>query len=486
MNGAIRKLAAVLLGGMMLLILGATFVQAVVGPRYRDDPRNARVILSLSGKERGLIVTADGVTVAQSVRDPEDPRRYFRQYPYGELYAHAVGYSSLLFGDEGIEAAFQNDLRSKRDLTISDLLTALLGRDLRARSIQVTLDHELQRAADVALGERSGAVVAIDPRTGAVLALVSHPSFDPNTLLGTGAAPVRARLTADPRQPLLDRAARQSYPPGSTFKVVTAAAALEEGLAGAGTTFPNPEALQLPGSSSTIRNFDLGPCGPAEEVSLEEAFRRSCNTIFAMLAMQVGAEALWRRAEAFGFNSDLPLETSVLPSVFPRPSTFGDDLPAVAQSGIGHRDVQATVFQMALVAAAVANDGLTMSPHLVSTVVDADGRPVGVVEPTVLSRAVSPGTSLVLVDMMEQVVTSGTGQMAQVPGVRVAGKTGTAGTGGGPPDVWFVGFAPVDGPTIAIAVLVEAGGDAGENATGGRVAAPIAGEILASWFERNS
>ncbi|HEY5578318.1 MAG TPA: penicillin-binding protein 2 [Acidimicrobiia bacterium] len=478
MNGPIRRLATVTFVAMIVLVLGATYVQAVAGPRYRNDSRNARVLLAVSGKERGTIVTSDGEVVAQSVADTEDPRRYFREYPHGGLYAHAVGFSSLLFGDEGIEAAYASDLLSKRDLTISDLITALLGRDLQARSIQLTLDHSLQLVADEVLGSNRGAVVALDPSTGAVLALVSHPSFDVNDIVGPGAAVLRETLLDDPSQPLLNRATRQSYAPGSSFKVVTAAAALDDGLAGKATEFPDPVELELPGSTATIRNADSEACHDGVSVTLQEAFRRSCNTTFGMLAMEIGGERLFNRATAFGFNGSLPLETGVLNSFFP--PDLGNDLPAIAQSGIGHRDVQATVLQMALVAAAVANRGEVMAPHMVATLVDAEGNVLEQAEPSVYRRAISPGTSLVLTGLMEEVVTSGTGTRAQVPGIRVAGKTGTAASGTGPVNVWFIGFAPVEKPTLAIAVLVE---DAGEGASGGAVAAPMAAEIMKAWFE---
>ena len=481
MNTPIRRLTAVSLITLLLLALGATYVQAIAGPRYRDDPRNFRVLLALSGKERGLIVTSDGVTVAESVADAEDPRSYLRLYPHGELYAHAVGFSSLLFGDQGIEAALVDDLRSKRDLTISDLITALLGRDLRARSVQLTLDHRLQLAASDALGAQRGAIVAVDPTTGAVLAFVSHPSFDVNSIVGADGADAYQELNTDPAQPFMNRASRQSYAPGSTFKVITLASAMEGGLVGPTTVFPDPPVLRLPGSTATIRNSDLAACADGETVRLHVAFRLSCNTTFGQLAMDVGGDALADQASAFGFNSQLPIEVGALTSVFP--TDLGEDLPAVAQSGIGRRDVQATVLQMAMTAAAVANEGLMMKPHLVARIIDADGSVVSETQPEIMRRAISPGTALLLSDLMEEVVTLGTGKRGQVPGVRVAGKTGTSATESGPRDVWFIALAPVEDPTIAIAVLVE---EAGESASGGSVAAPIASEVLKSWFEGNN
>jgi peptidoglycan glycosyltransferase len=485
MNQPLRRLAAVLFVAFALLILDVTYLQVIAGPRYRDDDRNPRVVASRIGKERGLILSADQRVLAESIIDPVNPQRYERLYPEGELYAHLVGFSSLNFGDDGLELIYADDLRSKRDLTVSDLLSALLGGDLRPKSIQLTIDHGLQQVAYDALGDQRGSVVAMRPATGEVLAMVSRPSFDPNLFLGTGAVSAREELLADPDEPLANRSINRTYPPGSTFKVIVAGAAIETGIAGPDTVFPDPVELTLPGTVEVIRNFDRQVCADGAEVSLQTAFRRSCNTVFGALGLQLGAGELGLQAEAFGFNQETPLEIPVLGSVFPSPAAFENDLPALAQSAIGQRDVRSTPFQMALVAAAVANDGVIMRPNLVSRMFDADGEILEQTDPEILLRAVSPSTSSILSDLMERVVASGTGTRATVPNVRVAGKTGTAETGVGPPHVWFIGFAPVDQPTIALAVLVESGGEAGENATGGSVAAPIAQEILSYWVQDN-
>ena len=485
MNQPLRRLAAALFVAFALLILDVTYLQVVAGPRYRDDDRNPRVVASRTGKERGLILTADQQILAQSIADPDNPQRFSRSYPEGELYAHLVGFSSLNFGDDGLELVYADDLRSKRDLTVSDLLSALLGGDLRPKSIQLTIDHGLQQVAYSALGNQRGSVVAIRPDTGEVLAMVSRPSFDPNRFLGSEALAVRESLLADRDEPLASRSTNRTYPPGSAFKVVVAAAAIESGTAGPDTLFPDPIALELPGTIEVIRNYDRDVCADGGEVSFQTAFRRSCNTVFGALGLQLGAETLGLQAEAFGFNQDTPFEIPVINSVFPDPAEFVDDLPALAQSAIGQRDVRATPLQMALVASAIANDGITMEPMLVSRVFDVDGQVLSETEPELLQRSISPSTAAIISDLMERVVASGTGTRATVPNVRVAGKTGTAESGVGPPHVWFIGFAPVEQPTIALAVLVESGGEAGENATGGSVAAPIAQEILAYWVQEN-
>jgi penicillin-binding protein A len=477
MNGPIRRVAAFLFVAFALLVLNVTYIQAIDTARYRDNPLNPRVAASLTGKERGLIVTSDGTVLARSIPDPTDPSRFTREYPQGPAYAQVVGYSSLLFGDEGLERVYADELRSRRDLTLSDVIDALMGRDLRPKSLELTLDSGLQQAAFEALEDREGAVVAIDPSTGAVLAMVSTPSYDPEVMLGPDATELRAALLDDPDEPLANRAIERTYPPGSTFKVLVAASAAENGIAGPNTVFDDPSEFPLPGTTSIIHNYEAGPCKDGTTVTLDYAFRNSCNTIFAMLGLQIGAQALYDTAFSFGFDQPAQFQLPTQQSFFPEPTIDG---PALAQSAIGQRDVRATPLEMAVVAAAVGNGGLMMQPFLVSRVVDATGSTLSETNPELQDRAVSSATATLVAQMMEGVVASGTGTRATVPNVRVAGKTGTAETGNGSPDVWFIGFAPVDNPTIALAVMIQ---DAGESATGGSVAAPVAGELLNYWLQ---
>ncbi|MGB8360771.1 MAG: penicillin-binding transpeptidase domain-containing protein, partial [Acidimicrobiia bacterium] len=240
MNGPIRKVAIGIFACMAMLLAGVTWYQVVQAETLREDPLNPRPALSERGKERGLIVTIDGTVVARSAPEPGDERSYMREYPMGASFAHLVGYSSFLIGNSGLEAAYSSELRSRRDLTISDLVAAILGRDLRPQSIEITADPRLQQAALAALGDNRGAVVALDPQTGAILAAVSSPSFDPNLLLGDDAPAVWDTLLNDPAEPTRDRGTRELYAPGSTFKTVVAAAALDTGTAGPGTTFDDP------------------------------------------------------------------------------------------------------------------------------------------------------------------------------------------------------------------------------------------------------
>ncbi|MGH8873824.1 MAG: peptidoglycan D,D-transpeptidase FtsI family protein [Acidimicrobiia bacterium] len=483
MNGPTRRLAMALYAGFGMLLASLTYIQVFNADAYRSDPRNQRAAISQIGKERGVIITTDGTVLARSEADPADPQVFVRRYPGGPTFAHVIGYASRLFGDEGLEAAYADVLRSRRDLTISDLLAAFLGRDLRPRSLQITLDPGLQEEAFGAMSGQAGSVVALDPRTGAILALVSSPSFQPEPLLGVDAGEARQELLEEPGNPLLDRATRESYPPGSTFKVLVAAAALESGVATPETTFPDTAEFQLPQSTAVIRNFDDGTCAGGGEVTMAVGFIRSCNTVFADLTVRVGAEPIGMVAEGMGFNREISFPWQVLESVFPAGGLTADPA-ALAQSGIGQRDVQVTPLQMAMAAGAVANDGLVMTPYLVRLVFDADGQTIEETEPQLLDRAMSPATARVVAQLMEQVVTEGTGTRAAVRGVRVAGKTGTAEQPDGQPHAWFIGFAPVDNPTIAVAVVVEGGGEAGETATGGGVAAPIAQRLLALWLER--
>jgi penicillin-binding protein A len=486
MNPAIRRLALLIFLAFAMLVAATTYQQLIAGPDYRDDPRNLRVATARLGRERGTIITSDGTIVAESVQDANDPTVFQRSYPNGELYAHVIGYDSLLFGTTGLEASRGGDLASERDATISGVLSALFGDDLRPKGLRLTIDNSLQQIASAALGEQRGAVIAIDPATGAVLALVSKPSFDPNTLIGPGAAAAGQALDADPTTPLLNRATSQSYAPGSVFKIVTLSAALQNGVANPSTSFSDPAALDLPGSSAVIRNFSRNRCTSGDSVSLEDAFIRSCNTTFAQLGMDVGADLLVGQAEDFGFNQDIPFELQTLTSAIPQASTFDFNEAALAQTAIGQRDVQTTPLQMLLATAAIANGGDIMVPYVVDEVFTAEADVVSSAEPRVWREAVGRATADTIAALMERVVTSGTGRRAAVPNIRVAGKTGTAEVPGSSPHAWFVGFGPVSPAAgesqIAIVVIVESGGDIGETATGGALAAPIAQQVLAAFF----
>jgi len=329
--------------------------------------------------------------------------------------------------------------------------------------------------------------VALDPATGAVLVLVSNPAFDPNSLTGVNSGEAGFALEEDPDQPLRNRVTDETYAPGSVFKVITTASGLDSGLVSPSTPFDDPQELELPGSDSTIQNFNGEACADGTEVTLELAFVRSCNTTFAQLGMDLGGSTLAETAGRFGFNERIPFDLPTLASFFPPGTALDENVPATAQTAIGQRDVQTTPLLMALAGAAVANDGTIMQPYLVYDVFTSDGEVESSTVPETWRRALSPASASVLTDLMEQVVVSGTGRRAAVPGVRIAGKTGTAEVSGKAPHAWFVGFGPVDPEpgqqSIVVVVTVESGGDFGESATGGSVAAPIAQQVLAKFFE---
>jgi len=481
MNGPIRRLATALFVGFVMLLASTTWIQVISADTYRSDARNQRSSISESGKERGVIVTVDGTVLARSEVDPNDPQSYVRVYPEGPAFAPVIGYTSLLAGSAGIERTYADELRSRRDLTLSDMISAIFGRDLRPRSVQVSILPELQRTAYEALDGLRGAVVAIDPATGDVLAYVTSPTYEPQSLTVDDALTVRQGLIDDPAGPLRDRAGDELYRPGSIFKTVVAATAFETEEYSPETPFDDPVAFQLPNSDATIQNFDDGVCQSGTQVTLQVAFVRSCNTIFADLAIQLGADRIGMVAERLGFSETFTLPWETVASVFPA-EELEADAAALGQSGIGERDVRVTPLQMAMVAATIANGGEMMAPRVVSQLFDADGETVETFEPASIGMPLTEATADTLTEMMERVVTEGTGRRAAVPGVRVAGKTGTSQAVEAAPDVWFMGFAPVDEPRIAIAVLVEDGGDAGGSATGGGVAAPIAARVIERWI----
>jgi peptidoglycan glycosyltransferase len=481
-NGPVRRLSVGIFASFFALLLAVTWIQVIHADALKADPRNSRPALADRGKERGLIVTIDGTVVARSIEDPSDPRSFVREYPEGEAFAHVVGYNSFLVGSSGLEGAYAQDLRSKVDLTISDLVTVILGRDLRPESLETTLHAELQRIAFEQLGGLKGGIVAMDPKTGAVLAAASSPSFDPESLLGPDTQANWDALLADPDRPLNDRSTREIFPPGSSFKVVVASAAIDTGAAEPSTVFPDPEEFQLPGSTATIANAGGGVCNDGQGITLLQAFVVSCNTVFADLSVRLGAEDIGITANALGFNTDIPFPWDVPHAAYPV-DELAEDPAALAQSGIGERDVRAAPLHMAMVASAVANGGVTPTPYLVNRMFDADGNTMETFEPDPMGRAMSPATASVMTQMMERVVTEGTGRGAAVPGVRVAGKTGTSMGPEGLPNPWFVGFAPVEDPTIAIAVVLEGSSELGESASGGRVAAPIAARLIETWLE---
>ena len=489
MDRLIRRLGGAMLVLFVVLLAQVTYIQVVASDRLADNPANAtRQLIAEYRVDRGSIVAADGRTVLALSRKSPGELKYQRHYPQGALYADLTGYYSIIFGRSELEQSYNTYLSGDApELIPQTLIDQVLGRPKRGATVVTTIDPAIQRVAQRALGNLPGGVVAIDPHTGDVKAIVANPTYDPNDLASQDPKQVRAawdRLNSDPDKPLLSRAIDELYPPGSTFKLVTAAAALENGF-GPDSTWPNPPVLDLPQTTATLENFGGEHClGGASQITLAQALTVSCNVVFGQVGLKVGAAKLAAQAHAFGFapdasSGDVPFDIPFQEGVFPDASYFSDRLPAVALSAIGQDNVAANPMQMALVASAIANGGSEMRPRLVSEIRDPSGQVVKTFTPEVFGQPISSQTAIQLTQMMVSVVQSGTGTAAQIPGIEVAGKTGTAQHGEGlPPHAWFVSFAPAQNPKIAVAVIVLDGGSLGSDATGGVVAAPIAKAVM--------
>jgi len=483
MNRQIRRVAVVVLVAFMALLAAPLYWQVLAAPRLTNDSRNTRVLIKEYSIERGAIVLADQTPVATSVRSKQrgDPLEFVRHYPQGERYGMVTGFYSLVFGRTLAEQEFNSFLLGRAPeqfgQNVTDLLTA---RETPGGTLVLTLDRATQEAAEQALRNRKGAVVALDPRTGAVLAMTTYPRYDPNQLSSHNPEAIRRnwdRLVKDEDGPLLNRAAGALYPPGSTFKVITAAAALEDGIS-VNQPLPSPTVLDVPQTSADIHNFGGSSCGGGT-LTMPEALEISCNTTFAGLGLKLGDKKLAAEAEKFGFNRPSPYQLPAATSVIPK----NQDVPATAQSAIGQRDVRVSPLQMASVAATIANGGRRMAPFVAQQVVSDKGKVVKRFEGEDLGQAIPEQVAGDLRDMMLQVVERGTGTFAQIPGLQVAGKTGTAQHAQGrPPHAWFIGFTSAGDKSIAVAVVVENGGDAGSEATGGHVAAPIAKAVMQAYL----
>ncbi|MFA5786768.1 MAG: penicillin-binding protein 2 [Actinomycetota bacterium] len=479
MNRQIRRVAAACIVSLVVLIVNVSYYQVVAAERLANDPRNRRMLVKEYSIQRGQVIAGDRKTVLAESVPTKDRLKFLRRYPQGELYGAITGYYSFIYGSGGIEAASNSFLTGKAPeqftRSLADLLT---GREQTGDTLILTIDPKLQQAAASALGTQKGAIVALDPKTGAVLALVSYPRYDPNSLAAhdqTAQHEAWNKLNADPDKPMLDRATRETYPPGSTFKLVTAAAALRDGI-GPEIQRPNERTYTPPQTDKAIHNFGNTACmGGRATLNMAQALQVSCNTWFAHLGVDLGAEKLISQSERFGLNSSLGLE---IPTATSRIPSFLD--PAhTAQSAIGQYNDQVTPLQMAVIAASIANGGVRMRPYLVGEVQDYTGKPIKTFRPSIAGTALEPDQAQALRDMMTKVVSQGTGSAARIEGFNVAGKTGTAQRAEGQaPHAWFVAFAPAEDPAIALAVLVEGGGDAGDEATGGRVAAPLARQVL--------
>jgi len=471
------------IGMIVLLLANATYIQVVSADTYRTDPRNRRVLLDEYSRQRGQII-AGGLPLANSV-ETGGQLRFLRTYLNGPLYAPVTGYYSLRYGSGGVENAMDAVLNGSDGRLfvrrISDLIT---GREPSGGSVELTINPAVQKAAYEGLTRKgyTGAVVAIKPSTGEILAMASTPSYDPNRLSSHDGAVQEAAWNADTspqnHSPLTDRAVAATYPPGSTFKLVVTAAALESGRATPNTPLPAASALQLQGTTTLLHNFADQPCGGGTTATLTQALVRSCNTAFAQLATIVGENELRKQAQALGIGQqDLTIPIPVAPS------TVGaiPDIAALEQSGIGQRDVALSPLQNAMVAATIANGGVRMKPQLVRNILGPDLSVLERFAPEQAGVAMSRFTASEIRDMMVAAENSYRND-GKINGITIAAKTGTAEHGADPkntpPHGWYVAFAPANNPQVAVAVVVEDGGDRNLEATGGSLAAPIGRAVI--------
>lgn len=472
MSKQIKILLAVFVVLLLLVVANLSWVQIFGAREISENTANRRRMVEEYAVQRGDILSADEQVVAHSV-ETNTEYKYQREYPMGSLFANITGYDSWRYGRTGLEKKYNRQLQGQGAQTVRSWLNNLLGKSRKGDSIVTTVDSRLQRTATEALGRHKGAVVALNPKTGEVLALVTYPAYDPNLAVPGKNDDKRAAweaLSRNPDQPFVDRATNGLYPPGSSFKVVTATAALDTNILTLRDQVDCTGRYQIPqfGNHSIP---DFNPRGHGL-ITFETALVLSCNVTFAQVAIRVTAQTLVRYAQLYGFDKIIPFDLPVARSQIQPAASM--DLLALASSGIGQAKDLASPLQMALVSAAVANGGTLMKPQIVSEVRDYNGNIIQRFRPQTWQSVMQDQTSATLTDVMVKAVKSGTGTAAQIDGVEVAGKTGTAETGA--PDqkahAWFICFAPANDPRIAVAVIVENGGE------GGKTAAPIARQVM--------
>ncbi|GAA1517334.1 peptidoglycan D,D-transpeptidase FtsI family protein [Brevibacterium permense] len=475
---------------MFALLFGSTsWVQYVTADSLNNNPLNNRRILDQLARDRGPILV-DGTPIAYS-EPVDDKYKYQRKYGSDNLdpraYASLTGYYSVVSGASGMERASGDYLSGDSDALFYDKVGSFFtGEQPRGAAVELTIDPKVQQAAWDGLGNQNGAAVALDPKTGKILAMASTPGWDPNALAShdaTEASQAYKNLEAADGKPAYNRAIGGNlYPPGSTFKVLVAAAALESGDYEPDSQLNGPATLDLPQTTATIGNSHPGACRNGGKPTLADSLAESCNTSFASLGMDLGEDAIAKQAEKFGFGEDLEIPLNVTPSSFP------SDLnpPQLAQSSLGQYEVRSTPLQMAMMTAGIANGGKMMKPQLVDRVLNANTlEPISETRSSQMSRPVSGDTADKLTDMMTGVVENGTASVAKMGDTKVAAKTGTAQHAtGAAPHAWFISFAPADDPQVAVAVVVENGGNAGNEAYGATVAGPIAKNMMEAVVEK--
>ncbi|MBQ0864448.1 peptidoglycan D,D-transpeptidase FtsI family protein [Streptomyces smyrnaeus] len=486
MNKPLRRIA-IFCGLLVLaLLVRSNWLQFVQADELKNDPKNRRVDIARYAQPRGNIIV-DGKAVTGSTVVNGTDFKYKRTYKNGELWSPVTGYASQRIGANQLEKLYDPFLTGDDDrLFFNRTIDMITGKQQKGGNVVTTLNAKAQKAAYDGLGDKKGAVAAINPKTGAILALANKPSYDPSTFAGVSGKDGERfkKLDDDKDQPMLNRALRQTYPPGSTFKVVTAAAGLESGQYDLDQKTSTEDPYRLPQTTRDLGNEGNNPA--CKNASVRVALQWSCNTVFAKMSDELGNDEMIKMAEKFGFEKDVKggtldpdLDTPVRPakSIYPE-----DNRPQNAMAGIGQASNRATPLQMAMVAAAVANDGKLMKPYMVDQLVAPNLNVVEQTKPKELSRPVSAENAQKLQSAMETVVEKGTGTAGKIPGVTVGGKTGTAQHGENNKDnpyAWFISYAKTsDGSPVAVAVVVESSDTLRDDIAGGKLAAPIAKSVM--------
>jgi len=459
MDNRLRNLLIFFSLAFVAIAANLTYLQFFKADELLASQYNIRSLAEELATKRGSVITADGIEIAQSER--VTGKKHQRFYPAGEPFSAITGFYDSRYGRFALEQKYNDELLGKDPAdTLADYIDRIAGRGEPGNDLMLTVNSKIQRVAYRSLIGHRGAVVAIEPATGAVLALASYPGYNPNTLRADW-----KKLLNNKKSPLLNRATSGLYPPGSSFKTVTLTAGLENKKTKAAKVYPGPPIVRIYGGKVT--NYKGKNYG---NVTLQEAFEQSVNTVFAKLGLEVGGPALVTQAESFGFNKDMGFDLPLKKSLVKQPGEM--DSLELAWTAVGQAHTLATPMQMAMVAAAVANKGHLMQPFLVSKIRDYQGRIIDKKQPKELAVVAGGPAVREVRNLMLKVVETGTGKGAKVAGVQVAGKTGTAEVKGKEPHAWFIAFAPASKPKIAVAVIVENGG------TGGARAAPIAAEVI--------
>jgi len=478
MNREIKRVSTIVLVMFLALLVSTSILQVFQADALGADARNTRALNDSYSAQRGAILVA-GQPIAQSVPS-KDVYKWQRVYSNGPLYSAVTGFFPINGEPTGLEGALNAKLSGSSNSQFFDRINAILtGKSPQGATVQTTIDPVAQQAAWNALGDNQGAVVLLQPKTGKILAMVSKPSYDPNTLAshdGKAVDTTYNQLLTAPGDPLINRTIGGNLnPPGSTFKPVMSSAAFGTGQYTKDSQLPNVASLPLPGSGTVVKNDSLTTCGPGATVSIATAQILSCNIPFAELGMQLKPEVIKDQAEKFGFNTSFDIPIPVEKSIYP----LYTDPAQRALGSFGQMSDRATPMQMAMVSAAIANGGTLMTPNLVDTIRSADMQTEESFQPKEFSHPLTQQNADVIKQMMVDGVDHGVASNARIDGVQVGGKTGTAQNGENDPyTLWFTGFAPANDPEFAVAVVVENGGGQGQNGTGNSIAAPIARKVL--------